>query len=273
MKKKTFTIVLAVFWVMIALAAVAGVTYAWFTFNPATNVVPVSSTISDGEVALLISNEANGEFGTEVVLPQSVSGDLEPVSTMDAVSFYAANLQTRQGISVRYRDASAEIAQVTIHGTLYLQSLKDNCQVFFNRDGMDFGTDPQMLAALRLALKIHTNAGDHFYVFSLDDIGSVDGATAVQTTVETGVVVGSINADGTPNYVPDPSRGLSDYFAVIGAERLPRAGRKALCTISTNEVATVEYWLYLEGCDENCNNSVQEKEASIQLSFAGVTAQ
>ncbi|MBO7339583.1 MAG: hypothetical protein J6U66_05895, partial [Lachnospiraceae bacterium] len=100
-----------------------------------------------------------------------------------------------------------------------------------------------------------------------------DGATAVQTTVETGVVVGSINADGTPNYVPDPSRGLSDYFAVIGAERLPRAGRKALCTISTNEVATVEYWLYLEGCDENCNNSVQEKEASIQLSFAGVTAQ
>ena len=273
MKKRTFAILLSVFWVLIALAAVAGVTYAWFTFNPATNVVPVSSTISDGEVALLISSDPNDDFGVECVLPESVSGDLEPISTVDVEHFYAANLQTRQGISVKYRDASAELEKATIHGTFYLQSLKDNCEVYFNRDGMNFGTDPQMLAALRLALKIHTKSGDHFYVFKLDDIGDISGATSVQTTTETGVVVGSVNADGTPNYVPDPSRGLSDYFAVVGAEKLPRAGRRSLCTVHTNEVATVEYWLYLEGCDEHCNNSVQEKEASVQLSFAGVTAQ
>ena len=272
MKKKTFTIVLAVFWVCISLLAVAGATYAWFTFNPATNVVPISSTISDGEVALLIAKDSRGDFGVECELPQSVSGDLEPVSTIDLEHFYQANLQNRQGISVGFRECKAEeLSKAVIHGTIYLKSLKDNCNVYFNRDGMDFGSDPQMLASLRLGMKISTKSGNHFYIFSLNEMGNVSNVVATQTTAQAGVVIGSLAADGSPNYVPDPAKGFSDYFAVMGAEKLPKHGRQALCTIQADEIATVEYWLYLEGCDENCINEVQEKTASIQLSFAGVT--
>ena len=272
MKKKTFSIVLAVFWVCVSLLAVAGVTYAWFTFNPSTNVVPISSTISDGDVALLISKDTQGEFGVECELPQSVSGNLDPVSTVDLEHFYTAKLQNRQGISVGFRDCKPEeLSESVIHGTFYLKSLKDNCSVYFNRGGMNFGSDNQMLASLRLGMKIHTKSGDHFYIFALSELADLSGVTSMQTTTQAGVVIGSLSADGTPNYVADPSKALADYFAVMGAEKLPRHGRQALCTIQANEIATVEYWLYLEGCDENCINDVQEKEASIQLSFAGVT--
>jgi len=273
MKKKSFAIWLSVFWILIALLGIAGVTYAWFTFNPATNVEPMTSTVSDGDVALLIALSEDGDFNTQCALPQSSSGDLEPISTADLEHFYQADIQNRQGISLTFLDARDRVDADTIHGTLYLKSLKDNCEVYFNRNSMEFGDDPQMLAALRLGLKITTEAGTHLYIFTLDDVGSISGAVGMQTTAQSKVVVAGVEADGSPNYVADPCRSMSDYYAVIGAEKLPRAGRAPLCTIQADEVVTVEYWLYLEGCDEQCINEVQERTAILRLSFAGVTAQ
>jgi hypothetical protein len=55
-------------------------------------------------------------------------------------------------------------------------------------------------------------------------------------------------------------------------ERRCPAGQEILCTIANNQVATVEYWYYLEGCDENCINAVQSRDAILQLGFAGVQA-
>ena len=40
--------------------------------------------------------------------------------------------------------------------------------------------------------------------------------------------------------------------------------------LNVDEVATVEFWLYMEGCDDNCINAAQQKDTGIQLSFAGV---
>ena len=271
MKKKSFAIWLSVFWVFLSLMAIAGVTYAWFTFNPATNVEPMSSTISDGEIALLIALTEDGDFSTQCALPQSSSGDLEPISTADLEHFYHADVQNRQGVSLTFLDARDRVDADTIHGTLYLKSLKDNCDVYFNRNALEFGQDPQMLAALRLGLKITTAAGTQLYIFSLEDVGNVSSAVGMQTTEQSKVVVAGVEANGTPDYVADPCRGMSDYFAVMDADKLPRAGRAALCTIQANEIATVEYWLYLEGCDENCINEVQERDAVLKLSFAGVT--
>ena len=271
MKKRSFAIWISVIWVIIAFLAIGGVTYAWFTFNPSTNVEPVSSTISDGEISLLISTDPNQGFFTSCSLPQSVSGDLEPVSTANLERFYSANLQDRDGISVGFRECTDEIDKITIHGIIYLKSLKDQCAVYFNKSGMDFGNDPQMLAALRLGMKVTSAEGTSTYVFSLNDAGNVAGATSTRTTAESNVVVASLLENGTPYYVGDPARNLSDFYAVTGAAKLPTAGRQMLCTIQAEEIVTVEYWLYLEGCDENCINDVQEKEAVIQLSFAGVT--
>ena len=45
---------------------------------------------------------------------------------------------------------------------------------------------------------------------------------------------------------------------------------RCLVQLDADEVASVEYWLYLEGCDEQCSNPVQNRTSEIQLAFAGV---
>ena len=270
--KKLLTIWLAVLWSVILLAVLGGVTYAWFTFDPYTRVEPMSSTVGEAEITLLIAAKPTDEFLEECALPQSTITGLRPVSTADLESFYRAYAQDRQGISYTYADISEEAEEDMIHGVFYLKSMADNCNVYFYRAGMDFGEDAQLLAALRLGLRFTTNTGVSTYIFSLDEMGNTEGALRLQTTARRDVVVSSVNVDGTAVYMDDPVRKMSRFMAVYDEEhpQLPGAGENALCTLQKEEIAAVEYWLYLEGCDENCVNEVQDREASLQLSFAGL---
>lgn len=270
--KKLLTIWLAVIWSVILMAVLGGATYAWFTFDPYTKVEPMSSTVGEAEITLLIAADPADEFLEECALPQSTITGLQPVSTADLESFYRAYAQSRQGISYTYAEIGEEAEEYMIHGVLYLKSMVDNCNVYFYKAGMDFGEDAQLLSALRLGLRFTTNTGVSSYIFSLDEMGNTEGALKLQTTAQRGVVVSSVNGDGTAVYMEDPAGGMSRFMAVYDEEHplLPGAGENALCMLQKEEIAMVEYWLYLEGCDENCINEVQDSEASLQLSFAGV---
>ena len=86
-------------------------------------------------------------------------------------------------------------------------------------------------------------------------------------------MVKSLTSNSGANYEKDPALGLAPYFAVEKQENEnPGAGQTELCTLAADEIAEVEYWLYLEGCDENCSNEVQARNIRLQLAFAGVTA-
>lgn len=264
---------LAILWLVIALIAAGGATYAWFTFNPFTNVDPLGNTISSGETTLLIATDPNAEFDVECILPQNAAGDLEPVSTVDLNKFYTATMQNGQGISIAFREATDLAEKATIHGTIYLKSLKDGCEVYFNRAGMDFGQDAQALSALRFGMKITTNKGVETHIFTLNQMGNTQNAIGTQTVPQKGTVISAINADKSAVYVQDPAKEMTSYFAVMAGNEEPRSGVSELCVIDANEVVRVDYWLYLEGCDENCINAVQNKDVSMKLSFAGVTAE
>ena len=270
-KKGLLSIWLSAVWCVFLLAVLGGATYAWFTFDPYTSVEPMSSTVGSSEVTLLIAANPEDEFQEECALPQSTSTGLRPVSTADLEHFYRAYGQDRQGIFLTYADISNGVGEDMIHGVLYLKSLTDNCNVYFNKPGMDFGQDSQTLAALRLGLRFTTMNGVQTYIFTLNGMGNTEGALQRQTTVQRGVVVSSVNDDSTAVYTEDPARELSPFLAIPNEERpqFPKAGEIALCTLQAQEIASVEYWLYLEGCDENCINEVQNREVSLQLSFAG----
>ena len=274
MKKKGFlSIWLAAIWCIFFLIVVGGATYAWFTFDPYTRVEPMSSTVGSGEITLLIAADPEDEFLEECVLPQSTSTGLKPVSTTDLEHFYRAYGQDRQGVSLTYADISKDAGENMIHGVLYLKSLSANCNVYLFQPGMDFGQDAQTLAALRLGLRFSTKEGVKTYIFALNGMGDTEGAAKRYTTPQSGVVVGGINGDSTAVYAEDPARELNSFLAIPNEERpqFPKAGTQELCTLQDQEVASVEYWLYLEGCDENCINEVQNREIALQLSFAGVT--
>ena len=68
----------------------------------------------------------------------------------------------------------------------------------------------------------------------------------------------------------DPAVNVSDYMAQAAGNDEYTAGANELFSLDADEIASVEYWLYLEGCDEQCVNQVQNIDSNIRLAFAGV---
>ena len=104
-----------------------------------------------------------------------------------------------------------------------------------------------------------------------EDVAS--GCPAGTMVIGADTVVSSINGDGQAVYTADPSVGIAAYMVADGSEEgTYEAGTEMLCSLEADEVASVEYWLYLEGCDDNCSNPVQNRSSELQLAFAGVSA-
>lgn len=269
-KRLQLSAFMALFWIMILAVTLTTATYAWFTISAVTNVEPMSSAVSEGDVNLLIASRREGPFDKQCGLQLTGSPEyLAPVSTADLDKFYEATAQTREGISVLYKDVTAETDTKLLHGTVYLRSEYRDCDVYLRRTGLDFGTGGQILAALRLGMKITSQGGTQTLIFRLDELGNTQNAASAVTVSSKGTVVSAINDTGKATLVKDPAVSLADYLAAEN-DGHPAAGREALMHLNVDEVATVEFWLYMEGCDENCINAAQQKDTGIQLSFAGV---
>lgn len=260
---------------LILLLVAVGFTYAWFSLSgkASTNVTPMAGTTSDGEASLLISRSASGPFDKTCELVYVGNPDsLQPVTTSNLEQFYKMTAQNKDGIAMLYRNSNDTVNQDTLHGTVYLQSQKAPCNVYFNQAQLKLGSDAQALAAMRLGMKITSRSGSSTYIFRLDELGATANAQSARTVPQAGTVVASINGSGQPQYTADPSRRLSDYMAQPGGgENRFNPGNQMLVRLEKDEVATVEYWLYLEGCDDQCYNPVQNRSSEVQLAFAGTT--
>lgn len=270
--KKSFT--MAILSLLLLLVIATGATYAWFTLSgiTSTNVTPMGGTVGSGDTVLLISNAQGGPFDKTCELRLAANPDtLRPVSTADLEHFYRVTAQNKEGIAMLYESADRQIDQSVLYGTVYLQCKNAPCDVYFNREGLKLGNDPQALAAMRLGLKITSKSGTETFLFKLDDLGSTGSARSVKTIPRNQAVVSSISGGGAANYVDDPAKELSGYMAQAGEhENEYNPGANKLVSLQTDEIATVSYWLYLEGCDEQCSNAVQNKSSELQLAFAGV---
>ncbi len=267
------SLMLSVICLLVAVIALGAVTYAWFTFDPYTNVTPMEGKISGGSANLLISSNPTSGFAKSCTLsPEHMASALSPISTENLTDFFVSTYQ-EDGISKLFSQASKDTSwkpeKYLIHGTLYLKSTGGGASVYFDRPPLDLGSDTQWLAAGRLGLQISgATGGSGTYIFNLDDLGSTSGA-ASRTTIappaaqaNRALVIRSVSASGEPTFADDPAVSLNGY--IQGA-----AGARALMTLRAEEVATVEYWLYLEGCDPNCYNPVQSKDVALQFGFAG----
>lgn len=263
---------LTIFWILFLIIAAVGTTYAWFTVTgmPSTNITPMAGTVSEGDTNLLISNSYGGPFDKtcELVLDGN-PGSLRPLSTADLTHFYRSAAQNNEGITVLYANADNRVDQDALHGTVYLQCQNASCDVYFNRDELNLGSDAQALAAMRLGMRITSSAGTQTLIFRLDDMGATGGAQSARTIASAGSVVASIAGSGEPVYTSDLSQGIGGYMAQTNGNAY-NPGSQKLMTLQAEEVATVEYWLYLEGCDDQCFNPVQNRASQLRLAFAGV---
>ncbi len=252
--------------VLTGLIAVSAVTYAWFTLavGTFTNVTPMEGKISKGDGNLLISENQEGPFDQQCSLnPTDHPQELKPISTENLTKFYTPLAQDREGYCIRFQDSTEEAGQLAIHGTVYLQYLGEACDVYFHAPALQISGDDQVLSAGRLGLKITKEDGEvSSFLFKLDALGSTAQAQQRPTVREDDVVLSGIQGDGEPVFVPDPARSVADFM--IDAEN-----RQKLLSMTFEEIAQVEYWLYLEGCDTACYNPVHSQDITLQLGFAG----
>lgn len=254
---------------LVALITLVSSTYAWFTFHAYTNVTPLAGTISNGDGDLLIANSKDGKFDMtcELVL-RNPNAELLPISTADLKHFYRVKRQDKSGVAQTYAEDAKWAEEHSLNGTVYLKAEGGEFDVYLWPQSVDCGNDNQALAAMRLGMTITTIEGVHTYIFKLDELGNTAGADSRQTVPVSGQVVGDLLQDGTAQYQTDPAVTMSGYAAGGTAEDVI-PGAQRVCVLAEDEVASVEYWLYLEGCDDNCINTVQGRDIALQLGFAG----
>lgn len=264
---------MALLWLLLILAVAVGATYAWFTGagRASTYVTPTGGTISEGDTSLLISKNHGGPFDKKCELPTGKTDTLKPLSTADLKHFYKTTTQNKKGISILFANADGRMEQDAVHGTVYLKCENASCDVYFNKKELNLGNNAQALAAMRLGLRITSSAGTSTRVFKLDGLKGASGVKSKATIARRNAVVSSVSAGGQPVFVKDPGKAITTYMAQTGkSENEYNRGVDSLVQLKAGEIATVEYWLYLEGCDEQCYNPVQNIASQIRLAFAGV---
>lgn len=262
--------VVAAAWMLVLVAALSAATYAWFSNSRYTNVTPVAHTVSDESSDLQIGLSANGPWDTTAALA-AADKTLYPISTADLSRFWRGTFQNAAGITTDYADCTAQLDDYALSGTLYLKGSGSALNVYLYQGQMSVTSDPQLLAALRLGLVITTPSGTQTHIFTCDDLGSTAGATSRRTTAQDGVVVAAGASGWT--YAADPARAINAY-SMDGTGDTPtaRAGATPICTLAANEVASVRYVVYMEGCDANCIDEAQARDVVLQLAFAAAKA-
>lgn len=72
------------------------------------------------------------------------------------------------------------------------------------------------------------------------------------------------------NYVADPGLVYGGLFLHNQDGEDVSPGKTVLCTLPREEVATVEFFCYIEGCDENRYNPAQNRQTALKLAFYGI---
>ncbi len=266
------TYFLAVLWCVIAMTVLISSTYAWFTLRAVTNITPMRGTVGTADGTLLIANQPEGPFDVSCELtPDTRFQELKPVSTDDLRDFYRLDFYDATKDSYQYADAGELYFTDVIHGFLYLKSEDSAFDIYIHPEQFAVTASEQLLAALRIGFIISGREGVQTYIYKTDEFGTGENLQMVQDAGRFGNVVSSLAGGGTPAYGEDPAAELIDYRATWEEETASyRPAPRKLCHVAQDEIATVEYFIYLEGCDVHCVNALQANQLEAQFGFAGV---
>ena len=261
--------VAAAAWLAVLALVLSAATFAWFSNSRFTNVTPAAHTVSEDGYDLLISASEQGPFAEQCQLA-SADKTLYPVSTSDLSDFWRATFQNAAGITTDYANCTSELGEYALTGTFYLKGSSLPLAVYLYPSQMSISADSQLLAAARVGFIIQSSAGTQSYIFRYDDLGDTSGAAQQRTTAQSDVVV---SGQGSWSYVADPAQSVSAY-SMDGSGDTPtaRSGATPLFTLGADEVASVRYFVYMEGCDANCIGEAQSQAISLQFAFAGAKA-
>ena len=281
----------AIAMVLVAAISLGTSTYAWFVNNTKVTAESVNVTAKAANT-LLISHGDEEAWGTTAKFKVDNVTDFVPVSTINAANFYkdkkwATETGTTQPgafTAVEFEVANADADYYT--DTFKIKASQD-CGLYLDSEtefSLGVGVTSNVLKTMRLALVVDGNA--YFYQIDADPI---EGSKSYNTTLV------SMGADGVKKAISDTNASaeiaatnLSSGSVIAlsaGTVTAPtdnttlveKDDAKELCDLHANEVKEVKVYIWMEGCDYDCNSTVvkdiTEKAVTCVLGFcAGKTA-
>lgn len=266
----------------IVLVVLTASTYAWFTTNRIVSTDKVTARSGTDSLELQISPaggtafKASNEASIRQVNQTSVTR-LMPVSTADLKTF-VYNSRSEGNIASAFVPVEKE--EYYYHGRFYIrasaqgQTAGSRVALYLDEDNEVGGSLAQseegmLLNAARLGLTFDQKNPVIFFLSDSHN-GTEQQARNTKlngTILEDGQVLRL--SEGKLTGVKDPAVALADRTIILEEDRVlfPQA---SLLEMELNKIYTVDVYLYLEGCDPDCSDSVSMNEADMHLAFYGV---
>ena len=285
-EKKHFkpNFVLALFSLLIALAAMVSATFAWYIYNTSIHTTNVHMAAGSG-VSLQISNQYDGPYGYSTLL-DAFTGTLNPVST-DKISggfqkvygFTNGNENRPRVLASLFGPSEASDYYQT---NLYLRTKGGRMQVYISNIGYEDADDANPIStAIRVGIVAHAPGKDQpvvgEYIFEINQEENLDPSAGYNTeNGEEGHVLDSSKTDGsTVLFHPYTKDNFCLYNKETGEVTLKDAS-VPICTVEgdgsggTGVPVELTLYIWLEGCDRDCGqNLCNQTLKNLALSFTG----
>ncbi len=280
LKKNMLTAVVVL---LVALVTAVSSTVAWYIYNANAHTTNVHMAAGAG-MTLQISSKYDGPYGSAAVLDEFV-GTLNPVSTDNILNGF----QKVAGFTNGKENQPALVANLFGRGedkdyyktTLFFRTNGESQKVYLSEIGYEDSDEQVPIStAIRVGFVAHYPGEsqeadpDRSYIFSINDQSNPFKEYNTETGKE-GYVLDSLKTDGsTVPFVPYNKNNYCLYDTTTGVVTLQNESL-ALCEIEGGGKGVfgtpveVDVYIWLEGCDEDCTNSLSRKTLrNLTLSFA-----
>lgn len=272
LNKKVKSYLLIVALIMLLFSAAAG-TYAWFTSNRAVDTSRATAKSGTANVELQISSYGGDNFTSsdEAQIVQINNADREyllPVTTADCKTFSEA-VSFEDGYAVSFKKLENE--ENIYHGRIYIRAVGTgdfaDKKMSLYLDESEKPINEQLGGlwgkATRLGLSFD---GGSAVILRGEENSSSAGNTKIDGNILTG---GKVVACRNGSFVraDDPSVSIAD--CVINTESMS-AAVMPLAEIEMNKIYSLDIFVYLEGCDPDCDDSASFSQGNLNLAFYGI---
>lgn len=275
----------AIAMVLVAAIALGAATFAWFVNNTTVKAEGAQVTAKSANT-LLISHGDSGQWGTTAKFDPVEAKEMVPVSTVDAETFYK-DTAWKTDTDGAY---NAETFGTAKSGTdFYADTFKvkasQDCGLYLDGEtSITTSGNANVLKSMRLALVIDGKK----YFYQVDATPISTSGNSYNTTLK------ALDADGLKKAING-----TDTSAAISADNLSSGSvialdsakvdtpastelanyneGKKIADLAANVEKTVQVYIWMEGCDYDCNSvvvkDITEQMVSATLGFcAGKTA-
>ena len=269
---------------LIALFTMATATFAWYIYNTSAHTTNVHMA-AGASVSLQIANNYEGDYNSSSLL-DSFTGVLNPVSGNQING--GRGFQKVVGYTNGSENQSKLVANLFGPGEssdyyeskLFLRTNANEMNVYLSdiRFADDDDENP-ISSAIRVGIVAHEPGEDQpereEYIFAISDkVNDPDGYNTA--TGEEGYVLDSSRTDGTTvPFRPYDSSNYCNYDSDDGTVTL-KPDSVSICTVKGDghgeygEAVELSIYIWLEGCDRDCTQSLCDKTLkNLVLMFAG----